>query len=39
MFLLGSVFAQKLFTGTESDTDQLIEVTDALLLPALTSGD
>ncbi len=38
MFLLGSIFVRKLFTGTEADADQLIAVMDALLLPALTSG-
>ncbi|MEU6537927.1 TetR/AcrR family transcriptional regulator [Streptomyces sp. NPDC047000] len=37
MFLMGSVFVEKLFTGTEADADQLIAVMDALLLPALTS--
>lgn len=36
-FLMGSVFVEKLFTGTEADADQLIAVMDALLLPALTS--
>ncbi|MFD7708369.1 TetR/AcrR family transcriptional regulator [Streptomyces sp. NPDC059785] len=38
MFLLGSVFVEKLFSGREADADQLIAVMDALLLPALTSG-
>ncbi|SEF03915.1 DNA-binding transcriptional regulator, AcrR family [Streptomyces sp. 3213] len=37
MFLMGSVFVEKLFAGTEADADQLIAVMDALLLPALTS--
>ncbi|MET7484498.1 TetR/AcrR family transcriptional regulator [Streptomyces sp. NPDC005538] len=37
MFLMGSVFVEKLFTGTEADADRLIAVMDALLLPALTS--
>ncbi|MEW2498685.1 TetR/AcrR family transcriptional regulator [Streptomyces nodosus] len=37
-FLLGSVFVEKLFTGTEADAGQLIAVIDALLLPALTSA-
>ncbi|GGN45610.1 TetR/AcrR family transcriptional regulator [Streptomyces fuscichromogenes] len=38
MFLMGSVFVEKLFNGTEADADQVIAVMDALLLPALTSG-
>lgn len=37
MFLLGSVFVEKLFTGTEATADQLITVIDAVLLPALTA--
>ncbi|WNI34583.1 TetR/AcrR family transcriptional regulator [Streptomyces sp. ITFR-6] len=36
-FLLGSIFVEKLLTGTEANSDQLIKVMDALLLPALTS--
>ncbi|MFB9834221.1 TetR/AcrR family transcriptional regulator [Actinoallomurus acaciae] len=38
MFLLGSLFVEKLFNGIEADADQLIAVMDALLLPALTGG-
>ncbi|MFK0158074.1 TetR/AcrR family transcriptional regulator [Streptomyces sp. NPDC090499] len=38
MFLLGSFFVEKLFTGTEAGPAQLIAVVDALLLPALTAG-
>ncbi|MEU6221358.1 TetR/AcrR family transcriptional regulator [Streptomyces sp. NPDC047022] len=38
MFLLGSFFVEKLFTGQEANADQLMAVTDAVLLPALTSA-
>lgn len=38
MFLMGSVFIEKLLTGEEATAEQLIAVIDALLLPALTTA-
>ncbi|MFD7881892.1 TetR/AcrR family transcriptional regulator [Streptomyces bauhiniae] len=37
MFLLGNFFVHKLFTGSEAGPEQMVDVIDALLLPALTA--